>query len=423
MKPSFSQHRSHISLLRDAALKAADPAAAVLRSVKREDLACKGRIFVIGAGKAGVAMAETAERILGDRITAGVVSVPLLPADGPRCIELVNGGHPVPTPASLLAGEKILNLLHSTTKDDLVLVLISGGGSALMESPQPGVSLEDIQTTTNLLLKSGASIQEINCLRTPLSMIKGGGLARRASPSHVLALILSDVVGNLLETIASGPTVIRHYSAEEIHAVLDKYQLRERLPLPVVDRLNRYSMEEPEPVSSAARVENRIIASNRLAGEAAGAAAHRLGFRMASLADNWQGDARNAGKRFADMLIRESGRGPVCCIAGGETTVAVRGAGKGGRNQEAALAAAIALDGEKDIALATLATDGIDGPTDAAGAIVTGKTIERARRLGLDPLQHLGNNNSYPFFSALGDLLITGPTGTNVNDLFFGLVY
>ena len=424
MKPLFSQYRIHIAQLRDAALKAADPEAAVLRSITPDDLTCKGRIFVVGAGKAGAAMIRAVESLLDDRIAAGVVSMPNLPSESARRVELVEGGHPVPTPGSLLAGEKILTLLQTTTKDDLVLVVLSGGGSALMEAPQSGLTLEDIQNTTDQLLKSGADISEINCLRTPLSKIKGGGLARAAFPARVLGLILSDVVGNRLETIASGPTLLRTYTEKEINTVLEKYYLRDTLPLPVLDRLNRYMREAPDAAQSGGRVENRIIASNRLAGEAAAAAAHRLGFRMASLADDWQGSARSAGKRFAQLLIRESGRGPACCIAGGETTVAIHGgSGKGGRNQEAALSAAIALDGKSDIALAMLATDGIDGPTDAAGAIVTGKTIERARRLGLDPLQHLEEHNSYPFFGSLEDLLIIGPSGTNVNDLFFGLIY
>lgn len=293
----------------------------------------------------------------------------------------------------------------------------------MAELPRPGIPLEDIQKTNRLLLKSGASIQEFNCLRSPLSLLKGGGLARLARPARVLSLILSDVVGNPLETIASGPTVFRQYSHEEISSVLEKYQLRKTLPLSVLSGLAQYAARAPEPIPPEPRVENRIIASNRAAGEAAAEEARRLGFRQAYLADDWHGEAREAGKRFVELLLRESGKGPACCIAGGETTVAVHGAGKGGRNLEAALAAAIVLDGKKDAALATFATDGIDGPTDAAGAVVTGKTVGRARKLGMDPLRFLEENNSYPFFAALEDLIITGPTGTNVNDIFFGLTY
>lgn len=423
MKPAFSEYRTHFSTLREAALRAVDPADAVRRAITSADAACNGRIFIVGAGKAGAAMAKAAEDLLGDRITAGVVSVSALPSQAERRVKFIHGGHPIPTLGSFSAGKEISELLEKTTGEDLVLVLLSGGGSALAELPRPGIRLEELQSTTAILLKSGAEIQEINCLRTPLSLLKGGGLARLAHPARVLSLILSDVVGNSLETIASGPTVYRKYSSEEINAVLDKYALREILPLPVLNSLNQYIAGMQESVPPDTRVENRIIASNRLAGEAAGAAASRLGFRLACLDDDWQGEAREAGKRFAELLIRESSRGPACCIAGGETTVTVGGAGKGGRNLEAALAAAIVLDGKPDIALATLATDGVDGPTDAAGAVVTGGTIERARRLGMDPNQYLENNNSYPFFSALEDLILTGPTGTNVNDLWIGLVY
>jgi glycerate 2-kinase len=423
MKPAFPEYRTHFSILRESALRAVDPAAAVQRCLTPEDFSGASRIFVVGAGKAGAAMAEAAEELVGDRITTGVVSVPALP---PRCIkhvEFVLGGHPLPTAGSLRAGNAIARLLEKTTDTDLVLVLLSGGGSALLELLRPGILLEDLQSMNRLLLKSGASIREINRLRGPLSLLKAGGLARLAHPARVLGLILSDVVGNSLETIASGPTVIQKYTPAEIAAVLEKYHLREILPPSILNGLDQYNTSAPESPLPAVRVENRIIASNRLAGEAAGEAAKRLGFHLAYLADDWQGEAREAGKRFADRLLREIGRGPACCIAGGESTVTIRGHGKGGRNQEAALAAAIILDGKPDIALSTLATDGVDGPTDAAGAIVTGQTIERARQLGMDPHQYLNDNNSYPFFSALEDLTLTGPTGTNVNDLMFGLVY
>jgi glycerate 2-kinase len=423
LKPVFSDHLSHLNTLREEALRAADPAAAVRRALSQDDVDCRGRIFVVGAGKAGVAMAAAAEDILGDRIAAGMVSVPAVPAARGRRVKFIQGGHPLPTPGSLAAGREISRLLEETDAGDLVLVLLSGGGSALLELPQAGISLEDLRTATALFLKSGAAIQETNCLRTALSRIKGGGLARMARSARVLSLILSDVVGSPLEAIASGPTVFRNYTLHEIDAVLDRNHLREKLSPSVLAGLNRYAREAAEAVPPSARVENRIIASNRIAGEASGAAARRLGFRLAYLADDWQGEAREAGKRFARMLIQESSRGPACCIAGGETTVVVRGGGKGGRNQEAALAAAIALDGKPEIAMAAFATDGVDGPTDAAGAVVTGRTVERARKLGMDPLRFLEDNNSYPFFSELEDLLRTGPTGTNVNDLWIGLTY
>ena len=423
MKPAFPEYRTHFSILHKAALRAADPAAAVHHSLSSADLACRGRIFVVGAGKAGVAMARAAEEILGDRMYAGVLGVPNPPAQPIKNVEFIQGGHPLPTPGSLAAGEAISRLLDQSIEADLVLVLVSGGGSALVELPRPGIPHEDLQTTNRRLLESGASIREMNCIRSPLSRLKAGGLARLAHPARVLCLILSDVVGNSLETVASGPTVDRRYSSEEINAVLGEYHLREALPASILKSLDQYCAEAPESLPPGARIENRIIASNRLAVDAAGAAAEELGFRLEYRADDWQGEARDAGRRFAELLIRHSGSGPLCCIAGGETTVTVRGAGLGGRNLEAALSAAITLDGKPDIALATLATDGVDGPTGAAGTVVTGRTVERARRLGLDPIQFLENNNSYPFFSALEDLILTGPTGTNVNDLWIGLLY
>lgn len=423
MKPAYSQHSLHISLLREAALQAVDPAAAVRRFLMPADLECKGRVIIIGAGKAGVAMTNAAIEILGDRPVLGAVAVPSLPLEKSGRVKFIRGGHPFPDAGSLSAGEEISHLLATTTKADLVLVLLSGGGSALMELPQPGLSLEDIRMANNVLLKSGADIREINCLRTPLSRLKGGGLARLARPARVLSLILSDVVGDPLDIIASGPTTPRDYSPDEIDFVLGKYSLRESLPPSVAIFYNRDPASPPDSDVEIPSAENRIIASNRDAGDAAGSAARRLGFRPAYLADDWEGEARQTGKRFAELLIHEIGHGPACCIAGGETTVTVRGNGKGGRNQEAALSAAIVLEGKPDIALATLATDGVDGPTDAAGAIVTGKTVERARQLEMDPAQYLEQNNSYPFFAALGDLILAGPTGTNVNDLWIGLVY
>ena len=404
-------------------MRAVDPADAVRRCLASADLACQGRIFVVGAGKAGAEMAKAAEELLGDRIAAGAIGVPVLPAPDRSRVKFILGGHPIPTAGSLSAGLEISRLLESATAEDLVLVLLSGGGSALMELPRPGVSLEDLQRTTALLLKCGAAIGEVNCLRTPLSRLKGGGLARMAHPARVLSLILSDVVGNSLQTIASGPTVPHRYAAQEMETVLEKFHLRDAFSPSVRKCLEQYGAESEESHPPTVSVENRIIASNRFAGEAAAASARRLGFRMEYLADDWQGEAREAGKRFADLLIQHIGRGPACCIAGGETTVTVRGVGRGGRNLEAALSAAIALKGRRDIAFAALATDGVDGPTDAAGAVVTGETVDRALRLGMDPERHLQDNDSYTFFAALEDLIITGPTGTNVNDLFFGLVF
>jgi len=426
----FADHRAHLAALRAAALRAVDPASAVRRFFSPADVAGAERVFVVGAGKAGAAMARAAVEILGERLTAGVIAVPQLPASAAERITFIEGGHPTPTEGTLLAGRAIADLLAQATARDLVVALISGGGSALLELPVEGLALADLRITNQQLLLSGAAVHEINVVRQRLSQLKGGGLARLAYPARVLGLILSDVVGNPLGLIASGPTVPATASPQAALAVVEKYQLRDRLPLIVLQHLESALSSSVPSVSS---VENRLIASNRLAGEAAAAAARELGFVAALIADDWQGEAREAGERFARLVSQkargqgEGGRGaggwPACLIVGGETTVTVRGAGRGGRNQEAALAAALVIDGLPDVVISTFATDGVDGPTDAAGAIVTGDTLSLARALGLDPQKHLDDNDSYSFFAALSSLVVTGPTGTNVNDLMFGLVY
>jgi hydroxypyruvate reductase len=365
-----------------------------------------------------------------------VIAVPQLPTSAAERITFIEGGHPTPTEGTLLAGRAIADLLAQATARDLVVALISGGGSALLELPVEGLALADLRITNQQLLLSGAAVHEINVVRQRLSQLKGGGLARLAYPARVLGLILSDVVGNPLGLVASGPTVPATASPQAALAVVEKYHLRSALPSAVLRRLEGVSSSATRAAdtsSAAASVDNRLIASNRLAGEAAAAAARELGFVAALIADDWQGEAREAGERFARLVSQkargqgEGGRGaggwPACLIVGGETTVTVRGAGRGGRNQEAALAAALVIDGLPNVVISTFATDGVDGPTDAAGAIVTGDTLARARALGLDPQKHLDDNDSYSFFAALSNLVVTGPTGTNVNDLMFGLVY
>ncbi len=384
-----------------AALRAVDPGDAVRRSFSSSDFDRAKKVFVVGAGKAGVAMTEAAVDILDDRLSAGVVSVPVPPTRADKRIGFFAGGHPVPTQGSIAAGQAVADLLARASEEDLVLALISGGGSALLELPQPGLSLADLQTTTDILLKCGATIHEINCIRARLSQVKGGGLARLARPARVLGLILSDVVGNALDIVASGPTVAVASSSADARAVVDKYRLQSILPFSVLECLKRQTPTEKSVNSSLWAVENRLIACNRMAGEAAVAAAEELGYEGHFLADDWQGEARDVGNRFARLLIDGAGNGPRCYVAGGESTVTVRGNGRGGRNQEAALAAAMAIAGRANIAMAAFATDGLDGPTDAAGAVVTGETIRRAGALGLDPRRYLDDNNAYPFFPPL----------------------
>lgn len=436
--PRFEQHRAHVTAIRAAALAAVDPAAAVRAYLSPADWAAAENVYVVGAGKAGVPMALAAAELLGPRLTAGVVVVPQLPGPDrpvPPTLAFVEGGHPQPTTGSLAGGRAVAALLTRTTPNDLVLVVISGGGSALLELPQAGLTLDDLRQTNAALLRSGAVIQELNAVRTQLSQLKGGGLARLAHPARVLALILSDVIGNPLASIASGPTVVdAAVPATAALAVVERYELRGQLPAGVLNHL----MNGTGPLAGEApAVENRLIGSNRVAGEAAVAAASALGFEAVWLADDWQGEAREVGRRFAQLVSRGPGPAPLagrrasvmdeprprCYVVGGESTVTVRGAGRGGRNQEAALGAALMIDCLPNLVIATIATDGVDGPTDAAGALVTGATMTRARALGLDVAQALAENDAYPCLEALGALLFTGPTGTNVGDVMVGLVY
>jgi hydroxypyruvate reductase len=422
--PAFAHHRDHLDALRAAALQAADPAAAVRRSLTLGDLREAEHVFIVGAGKAGVAMATAAAEVAGSRLAGGVISVPQPPSAAPAGLRFIQGGHPTPTDGSLAAGRAIADLLAQDTPRDRVVAVISGGGSALLDLLRPGLTLADLAATNTALLRSGAPIQVVNAIRRRLSLIKGGGLARLAAPAPVLALILSDVIGNPLDIIASGPTVPPADEPDLLRLARD-YDLEPHLP-PAVLALLSAPTSQPVP-GQAPVVENRLVASNRLAGEAAAQAARGLGFDAHYLADDWQGEAREAGGRFAAEALRRRaasvGQAALVLIVGGETTVTVRGAGRGGRNQEVALAAALALEGVAGVVVSTFGTDGVDGPTDAAGATATGETVRRAQALGLDPRAALDDNDSYAFFAALDDLVRTGPTGTNVNDLTFGLVY
>jgi len=305
------------------------------------------------------------------------------------------------------------------TESDLVVCLISGGGSALLTAPVDGVSLADMQALTAALLGCGASIDEINTLRRHLDRVKGGGLARAAAPARVIGLLLSDVVASPLEAIASGPTAPDPTTSADALAVLARYDLRRRVPGSILNALES-NRETPKPGDALfARVHNLIVGSNAVSAQAALSQAEREGFRARLLTTALQGEAARVGRDLAAELRRVASR-PACLCAGGETTVTLGDApGRGGRNQELALAAVADLAGLPDVMLVTLATDGEDGPTDAAGAVVTGGTLACARALGLDPDDYLRRHDAYAFFDALGDLLKPGPTGTNVNDLTF----
>ena len=433
-----------------ASLRAVDPAPALKRFVQRQadqlvidgqryDLEAYRRIWVVVAGKAGSPMACALAEILGERLDGGLVIVKegylaayesLKPELGLR---LVEAGHPLPDERGVRVTQEMISLLSGCQPGDLVICLISGGGSALLPALAPGVTLQDLQTLTQLLLACGATINEINTLRKHLDQVKGGQLARLAYPAHLATLIVSDVVGSPLDVIASGPTVPDSTTFSDAYAVLERYNLVDQVPRSILFYLRsgcrgeiKETPKEGDPVF--ANVQNVIIGSNPQAAAAALKQAGQEGFNSLLLTTYLQGEARQAGRLLAAITRQVVATGqpiprPAFIAAGGETTVTLLGDGLGGRNQELALGAVEDLNGLPGVALVTLATDGGDGPTGAAGAVVTGETLERARQLGLRPAEYLQRNDAYHFFEALGDLIVTGPTGTNVNDLAFLFVF
>jgi glycerate 2-kinase len=419
--------RSELEAVLKAALAAVEPGEAVRRALaSRDDFSGAKRVVIIGAGKASAPMAAGVEEVVGDRIpVVGSVTVRYGHTAPTHFVRIREAGHPVPDEAGVEATRAIVELLETVTEDDFVVCVISGGGSALLTLPE---DLEDLQRTTNLLLRCGASINEINTVRKHLDAIKGGGLARLAAPARLLTLVLSDVVGNPLDAIASGPTVPDTSTFADAAAVFDRYRLWDDLPSRIAQRirdgLNGEIPETPKPGDPIfARSETLVVGSNLLACEAAASASERLGLRSLVLTTYVEGEAREAGRVLAGLLreVHASAHPlprPCVLIAGGETTVTVRGEGTGGRNQELALAAAFALRDVPDVLLASIGTDGSDGPTDAAGAFVDGTTLQRATALGLDAARYLADNNSYAFFDRLGELIRTGPTNTNVNDVY-----
>lgn len=391
------------------------------------DLSRFRRIFLLGMGKAAVAMARGVLSVLGRRVEGGcLVTIPGCQGvvEG---VEVMVGGHPLPTEESLRASQRIVEIAAGASAEDLIVVLISGGASALFEIPAPGISLEQLVGVNRLLLGSGAPITAMNVVRKHLSSVKGGQFARTISPAKVLSLILSDVPGDDLATVGSGPTAPDPTTFKDAAEVLRRYRLWEQVSPAVRTRIEAgIRGEVPDTLKPGDplfdRVQNLIVGSGRTAAEAAAEAARERGFTPLVLTTTLQGEAREVGKFFA-ALARELvwfGRPvppPALLVAAGETTVTVRGKGQGGRNQELALSFALHIEGVPGVALLALATDGRDGPTDAAGAIVDGGTAARIRAAGLDPEEALAQNDSYTALSAAGDLLMTGPTGTNVADL------
>jgi len=421
-----------------AGLRAVDPGDAIQRHVQREgeilhvgsqtyDLDSFRHIYVVGGGKAGAAMASAIEDLLGARITQGWVNVKYEHLAPTRTVHIHEAGHPVPDEAGVQGTQEIVRLLEAATARDLVICVISGGGSALLPAPVAGITLPQKQAVTKLLLNCGATIHEINTIRKHISAVKGGQLARAASPATVVTLILSDVIGDPLDTIASGPTVPDSQTFTDCLDILKKYDIEAQLPAPVLRRLQEGAQGTVADTPKAGdpiftNVQNLIIASNAQAAKAAAEKANALHYSTMLLSTFVEGETREVAKVHAAILkeILHSGHplpAPACIISGGETTVSIQGDGLGGRNQEFVLAAAREIDDLHNVVILSAGTDGTDGPTDAAGAIADGETVQRARKQALDPLAFLKNNDSYHFFEALGDLMKTGPTNTNVMDL------
>jgi glycerate 2-kinase len=424
-----------ITRILSAAINAIDPGDAVRRHVTREgdiltisgvsyDLRCFRRVVLLGMGKASLAMSAALANILADLISVGLIITKQASAGSNFPWTVLEGDHPIPDERSLKAGKNAIELVSSLGPDDLLICLISGGGSALVAAPITGISLADIQSITSTLLASGARIDEINTIRRRLDKLKGGRIVSLASGATVISLILSDVVGNSLETIASGPTAPDPSSLEDSLSIISKYGIDHEIPGSVLSILKN-SPETPKPGHPIfAKVQNIIIGGNLQAAQGALIQAEVEGFHPYLFSAALQGEARQVAFELATMLRQVSMTGdpvaaPSCIVVGGETTVTLRGNGKGGRNMELALACVTELADFPRVMLVTLATDGEDGPTDAAGAVVSGETFHRAARLGLNPGLFLERNDSYTFFSALDDLLKPGSTGTNGNDLVF----
>lgn len=422
----------------EAAIEASDPALLVRKAlsfergrlkVGRFDRALSGyrRVVLVGGGKASGLMAVEAERILGDRLDRGLVIVPEYQRSLPRLrkVKFARSTHPLPSEKGAKGVGRMLGALAGSGRDDLVLVLISGGGSAMMPSPVQGVTVEELNRTTDLLLKSGAEIGEMNCVRKHLSQIAGGRLVEKTDGAELLALIISDVVGDDLSSVASGPTVADPTTFIEARRILEARKVWKKVSTSVREAVQsgiegavRETPKPGDPVFE--RVSNVLVGSNAVAVSAAEAALKALGYEVTSVG-SVTGEAKTVGRRLAREARSAPGSGRWAVVWGGETTVTVRGDGKGGRNQELALGAAIELGGSKRLAVVSFGTDGVDGGTTAAGAYSDSTTIRRARALGLDPRRYLRNNDSHTFFRALGDLVVTGPTGTNVNDVMMAL--
>jgi hydroxypyruvate reductase len=400
---------------------------------KKIDLSKINDIYVIGVGKAVIPMAKAVIDKIGNRITSGLLISKHQIDKGKigfgEKIQIFFGGHPIPNRQSIESTEKLITFLEKVNENDLIINLISGGGSALMVSPYEGITLDDIKLLTNILLRSGATIQEMNTIRKHIDKIKGGGLARMTYPTRMETLILSDVLGDQISMIASGPTSMDETTYMDAWGIIYKYNIKNEIPKSIKNHFEKgVRGEVQETVKSGDEVMNKItntiIGSLATAITSAEKAAKEIGYNTVILSTNLIGEAREVGKVFGSILTNmvENDyllKRPACVIAGGETTVTILGNGKGGRNQELALGAVEQIDNLRDCCLISIATDGEDGPTDAAGAFVTGRTRSRAIEKGLDYEQYLADNDAYNFFKIIGNLVKIGSTGTNVNDLLF----
>lgn len=439
----MTREQNNLTEIFNAAIAAVDPYRAVLNSarINGNELSVADaayplekfdHIIVVGAGKATARMALAVEELLGNRISTGLIVV----KDGHKTdlakIEQVEASHPIPNAAGVQGAQRILEMMRAADDKTLIICLLSGGASALLVAPVDGLTLQDKQEVTALLLKAGASIGELNAVRKHLSAVKGGRLARAAYPAQVVTLILSDVIGDRLDVIASGPTSADSASFADAWAVIEKYGLKDSIPSGVSGYLQKgINKAAPETVKTGdpclRGTQNVIVGGIKLALAEAEKKSRQLGFVPQILTAELQGEAHEAASFLAktanlaraDLCANE----PRCLLSGGETTVTVRGTGQGGRNQEFALAFSLAIEGMEGISLLSAGTDGSDGPNDAAGAIVDVNTVANARQLGIDPAAYLGNNDSYGFFQRFDALsgahshLITGPTGTNVMDI------
>ena len=407
-----------------AGIAAVDPGDLVRRALVEHPVA--GRVTIVAVGKAAGGMAAAALAALGDAVSHGVLIAPA-PVEIDGRINCFVGGHPIPNESGAHGARAIVDIVRQLQPDETLLCVISGGASALMTLPPDGVSVADAGATTDILLRAGATIQQLNCVRKHLDQLKGGRLAALAFPSTVIALVLSDVVGDSLATIASGPTVADPTTVTDAVTVLRDLSVLDKVPASVRAHLESGADESPKPGDPRMlHAVSRVIGSNVTAADAACAQARELGYTARVVTTSLTGEARVVGTEIVRAARAECdslGR-PIALIFAGETTVTVSGTGVGGRNQELVLGAAIAMDGLAgiaDVAVASLGTDGIDGPTDAAGAVADANSMTRARSLGLDPAAALANNDAHTFWKALGALVRTGPTGTNVMDVVVAL--